>query len=289
MKSHPMIPIASVAKVRLVIPLGVALCFTGSNLVNAQTPAENLLNLERPIVIGHRGYPTMAPENTLAGFELAKLAGADMVELDYHMSADGEAIVIHDATLDRTTDAVRAWGREQIAVAETSARLMKSLDAGSWYDTRFAGLSLPTLDEALDTIQRDGGITLIERKAGEAGHIVELLATRKLVNQVVLQSFDWEFLAAAHALEPSQVLGERELTPFWIDEALKAGVRVIGWNRYVSPEAIAYAHAKGLKVWIYTINDFDEALRLLAMGVDGIITDNTGLVWKAVAIKGRES
>lgn len=270
--------------------------------MNAQSPAEELLKLERPMVIGHRGYPTMAPENTLPGFELAKLTGADMVELDYHVDRDGKAIVIHDFTLDRTTDAIRAWGGENVEVVEKSIAEMQTLDAGNWYGKAFKGIHLPTLEEALEVIQKDGGVTLIERKAGSPEHIVQLLREKDLVNEVVLQSFDWDYLKGVNELLPEQILGalgpqktwkgekiersERELSPRWIDAALESGVKVVGWNGQVNAEAVAYAHEKGLKVLVYTINDLDEAKELLHMGVDGIITNNTAIIWKAIALLG---
>jgi len=272
--------------------------------MKAESPAEKILNLDRPIVIGHRGYPTMAPENTIPGFELAKLTGADLVELDYHVSREGEAIVIHDYTLDRTTDSVRGWGQDDLAVVDKSIAEMVTLDAGSWYGSQYAGTRLPTLEQALEVIQKDGGVTLIERKAGGAQHIVKLLNDMDLVNEVILQSFDWDYLKEVHSLEPGQVLGvlgpqktwkgekiprsKRDLSPAWIDEALKTGARVVGWNGGVNKEAVAYAHEKGLKVLVYTINDVESAQKLIKMGVDGIITNNTGLIWKAIALMDTE-
>src|SRR4051812_12567897 len=130
-------------------------------------PALRLIDAKRPLVIGHRGYCQIAPENTLPSFQLAVTAGADLVELDYHHSKDNQLIVIHDADLDRTSDARKRWpGERNIAVASKTAAEIKTLDAGAWFDPRFAGTKFPTLAEALDTI-RKGSVTLIERKAGE--------------------------------------------------------------------------------------------------------------------------
>ena len=273
-----------------------------SNLpaADGDSPAEKLLNAGRPLVIGHRGYCEIAPENTLPAFKLTKTAGADLVELDYHHTKDGELIVIHDATLDRTTDAVAKWGGAKIRVDAKTLAELKTLDAGKWFDPQFAGTRLPTLAEALDLIQV-GNVTLIERKAGDAAACIKLLNERRLINQVIVQAFDWKYLADFHQQSPSQVLGalgppgsrdgrkledqEKILNEAWVDEALKAGVRVIGWNHLVTKEAVAYAHQKHLKVWIYTINDPAEANRLLDLGVDGIITNNTGLIWRAMALR----
>ena len=264
------------------------------------SPAEKLINSSRTLVIGHRGFSQIAPENTLPSFKLAKTAGADMVELDYYHSKDGELVVMHDGTLDRTTDAVAKWGGSKIPVGSKTLAELKALDAGKWFDPQFAGTTVPTLNEALDLIQ-DGNVTLIERKAGDAATCVKLLKSRALVNKVVVQSFDWSYLADFHALEPDQVLGalgpsgtrdgkkltdaEKVLSKEWIDQALKSGVRAVGWNNQVTKEAVDYAHSKGLKVWVYTINDQPEASRLMELGVDGIITNNTSLIWRAIALR----
>lgn len=268
----------------------------------ARTPAHLVLELNRPLVIAHRGYPSIAPENTLPGFELGKLMGADLVELDYHLSRDGVAIVIHDDTLDRTTNSIAEWGNEDMAVADRSVAEMQQLDAGSWHDARYAGTRLPTLEEAVNCIQADGGMCLIEHKAGDPEHIVELLNRMELINQVVLQSFDWEYLSGVHSLQPDQVLWvlgpqktwegrelekkEKELTPEWVDRALATGARLVVWNRQVNKESIDYAHGKGVKIVVYTINELEPARELLQLGIDGIITNNTGLIWKALLLSG---
>lgn len=267
----------------------------------AELPAEHLMNLKRPLVIGHRGYPDFAPENTLPAFKLAMQAGADLVELDYYHAKDGKMIVWHDSTLDRTSDAVRKWGAKKIAVESKTAAEIQSLDAGSWFDPKFAGTKAPLLEEALDAIQGGGGVTLIERKAGDAATCVKLLNDRALINRLVVQSFDWQYLKAFHELEPTQVLGAlgppgrladgskpdrpKPLDAEWLDLLQATGAKVAVWNQEVSKEAIELAHKRGLKVWVYTINDPELANKLLDMGVDGIITNNTALIWRTLALR----
>lgn len=267
---------------------------------DGDSPAEKLLNAPRTIVIAHRGYCQIAPENTVPAFKLAKTAGADMVELDYYHSKDGQLVVMHDATLDRTTDATNRWGGSKIRVDSKTLAELRELDAGKWFDPQFAGTKVPTLEEALNLIQA-GNVTLIERKAGDAATCVTFLRARGLVNKLVVQSFDWSYLADFHALEATQVLGalgpsatrngkklsdaEKVLSKEWVDLALQSGVRAIGWNNQVTKEAVDYAHSKGLKVWVYTINDQAEANRLMDLGVDGIITNNTSIIWRAVALR----
>ena len=266
--------------------------------IKALPVAEKLLALKRPLVIGHRGYPHLAPENTLPSFRLAKAAGADLVELDYYHTKDDAMIVCHDATLDRTTDATNRWGGSKIRIETKTRAELKQLEAGNWFNPPYPDTHLPTLQEALDEIQ-NGGVTLIERKEGDAAKCVALLREQKLINALIVQAFDWDYLRDFHKLAPEQVLGalgppkikgrtltaaEKKLSRDWIDEARKCGVRVVVWNKDVTKETVAYAHQIGLKVWIYTIDDPAVATELLDLGVDGIITNNLAIIWRAVAL-----
>ncbi len=273
------------------------------NASDSNLPALALLNAKRPLVIGHRGCCQFAPENTLPSFQLAMATGADLVELDYRHSKDGQLIVIHDGELDRTTDATNRWGGKHIKVEGRTAKEIQSLDGGGWFEAEFAGTKIPLLVEALDTIQK-GSVTLIERKAGDAAACLKLLREEDLVNKVVVQSFDWEYLRSFHSQEPQQVLGAlcppkllpdgrkppaiaKELRAKWLDELRKTGAKVAVWNQRVSKEAVQLAHERGLPVWVYTINDPELANRLLDMGVDGIISNNTSLIWKTTALRSK--
>lgn len=267
-----------------------------------ETPALNLVQGHRPLIIAHRGYSSVAPENTLPAFKLALATGADFVELDTYHSREGVPMVLHDYTLDRTTDATNLWGSAKISLTSKTVAELKTLDAGKWFHASFAGTRLPTLAEALDTIQGGGGMTLIERKEGDPATMAKLLVEKKLINQLVVQSFDWQFLREFHALQPRQVLGalgvpsrladgskpttkEKTLSADWLDELAKTGAKVAVWNREVTREAVALAHQRGLKVWVYTIDDPSVANELLDLGVDGIITNNPGLLWKTLALR----
>lgn len=266
----------------------------------AESPAEALLKSPRPLVIGHRGFSMIAPENTRAAFERALLAGVDLVELDYYHSRDGVPIVIHDGTLDRTTDAVARWGGKDIAIGDRTAAELTSLDAGKWFKPPFPNEKLPTLEQALDLIQ-SRGMTLIERKGGDAATLHRLLTAKSLVNRLVVQSFDWNFLRDYHRLDPGQVLAalgplgsragkkltddEKALNRAWLEEVRDSGARIAAWNRQVDAAAVREAHAMGLKVLVYTIDEPDVAAQLLAAGVDGIISNNPAIIWKVIAEK----
>jgi glycerophosphoryl diester phosphodiesterase len=263
--------------------------------------ASKLLHLDRPLIIGHRGYCQFAPENTLPSFRLAVLAGVDMVEMDCRMSCDGQWVVIHDGELDRTTDARQRWKRRHNRVGTKTAAEIQSLDAGSWFDEQFSDTKVPLLGEAMDSLQH-GAVALIERKDGSATACAEFLRARGHHDDLIIQSFDWHFLRQLHELMPHQILGAlgppsllangrrpaalvRQLTDSWIAQAQKTGAKVIVWSRWLTRRSIRHAHKCGLGVWVYTINRPDLANRLLKRGVKGLITDNPSLLWRAIALK----
>jgi glycerophosphoryl diester phosphodiesterase len=241
--------------------------------------------MKKLFIIAHRGASKQAPENTLPSFELALRSKPDMVELDYHMSEDGEFIVIHDHCLDRTTDAATKWKTSDIAVNARMLKEIKTLDAGSWFHwgkSEFCGAEVPTLKEAMNIIQ-ESSFTLIERKAGEPEELIRFLETNGWLETSIVQSFDWDFIEKMHAINAKIQLGclgapkeskEQFLNAEFIEDIAKRGARYIGWNKNVTADSIALAHKKGLQVLVYTINDPDQAEQLVALGVDGIITDD---------------
>jgi glycerophosphoryl diester phosphodiesterase len=287
---------------RLAVSLCAASCVLRATAQLAAAPALDLVAADRALVIGHRGYNVVAPENTLPSFQMGLTAGADLVELDYHHSRDGVPVVMHDFTLDRTTDATNHWRTNAIKIADRTLAEIRSLDAGEWFSPLFAGTKVPTLVEALDLIQT-GGMTLIERKGGDPAACVRLLRDRNLLNRVVVQSFDWEYLREYHELEPAQVLaaigppklmadgkepstGNGKLTVAHLDELAKTGAKVVVWkHKTITPEIIQIVHRRGLKLWVYTVNDPKLANTLLDWGADGLITDNTSLIWKTLALR----
>ncbi len=270
------------------------------NAAESISPAEALVTAHRPLVIAHRCFSLFAPENTLPAFASAKKAGADLIELDYHHTKDGVPLVIHDFDLDRTTDAQTRFHAKKIPVISKTLQEVRDLDAGSWFSPGLTEVRLPTLEEALELIQK-GGITLIERKAGDPATCIKLLREEKLVNHVVVQSFDWDYLKEFHQLEPRQLLGalgpqgsrngrklsdaEKVLDRVWVDQVQAIGARVVVWNRNVTPESVDYAHDRGLKVWIYTIDDPAVANQLLNHKVDGIISNNPSIIWRTLALR----
>jgi len=202
-------------------------------------------------------------------------------------------MVIHDATLDRTTDARKKWRTARIKVADKTAAEIQRLDAGSWFDEGFSGARVPRLSEALEFICSHGGVALIEHKSGNAETLAKILRAGNWLNRVMVISFDWQFLWEFHALVPKQIVGalgppiclaggakppvrSGRMNASWLDELAPTGARIAVWNRSVSRHGIALAQRRGLRVWIYTVNRPRQARQLLEIGVDGLITNDPG-------------
>jgi len=257
--------------------LPVCLILAAVNAPAAEpTPAQKLIASPHVLVIAHRGNSSVAPENTLPAFQSALDVKADLVELDYYHSADGVPVVIHDEILDRTTNAEEVLGKPKLLIGGLPLVELRKLDTGSWFDEKFAGAKLPLLSEALDLIQTRS-VTLIERKAGDARTLIRLLEEKKLLDNVVVQSFDWAFVAECRKLAPQLALGTlsgKPANPEQIKAAAATGADIIVWDHQkISAGEIAQIHKLGKKAWAYTIDDPQRAKQLLSAGIDGIITN----------------
>jgi glycerophosphoryl diester phosphodiesterase len=242
-----------------------------------------------PLLIAHRGYSQLAPENTLPAFELALAAGAKLVEMDCRETKDGVPIVVHDRELDRTTDARKRWRKRHIRVESRTLAEIRTLDAGSWFGPSYAGARVPLLSEALDIIG-PGAIALIERKSGSAENCIKVLREKGWASRTLILAFEWNYLCDFHEQAPEQMLAalgpphrmpngrrplriSRGLNKRWLNYAQKTGASVIIWNKRVSKAAIRQAHERGFKVFIYTVDNMRLAKELLKKGVDGLITN----------------
>ena len=238
----------------------------------------------RTLVVGHRGAMGYAPENTLASFELALEQGADVVELDVHLSRDGEVVVIHDEQLERTTD-----GRG--LVGEHSLAELRRLDAGAWFDPRFAGQRLPTLDEVRAWAAGRTPLA-IEIKNGPIFYdgieakIVALLERHAMREQALVIAFDHHALRRVRALDDSVLTGVlyscRPIDPLALARAVGAQVLEPHWS-FVTPEDVATAHAAGLRVSTWATSEPAALRRLLAAGVDGLATNHPDVLVRLLA------
>jgi glycerophosphoryl diester phosphodiesterase len=232
-----------------------------------------------PLCVAHRGASATHPENTIAAFAAALAAGADMVELDFRQTRDGTLVCLHDRTVDRTTDGPRRLGRDEIAVDALDLADLAPLDAGAWKGPDHAGARIPTLADALAAIQ-PGAVTMIEHKDGEPERLVDLLRRLDLVDEVLVQSFDWRWLAAVRRLEPRLTLGalgSGEPTAERLAEIDSLGVAMVHWNaQHLTLGALAGLQQRGYLVCVYTVDADLELLGCIAAGLDAITTDLPG-------------
>jgi glycerophosphoryl diester phosphodiesterase len=253
---------------------------------NERRSARELVAASRVLVIAHRGDSRQAPENTLPAFESAAALGVDFVELDYLASADGVPVVFHDEFLDRTTDACRRWSDRKIPLAAKTFAQLSGLDAGSWFAPQFIGTRLSSLEQVLAAIVPRACL-MIERKSGDAASCVALLQSLGALSRVTVHAFDWHFLRECHELAPELLLGalgNKQPNDLILDAARALGASLIGWEAAMLDEpAIAAIHARGLKAWAWTVDDPAEAHRLLAAGIDGLISNVPGVMQRVVA------
>ena len=243
------------------------------------------LRMNRVLVIAHRGDSRAAPENTLPAFESAVRLGVDLVELDYQHSADGVPVVFHDEELDRLTDACRLGGERKIALASKSLPELRALDAGSWFGSQFAGTRIPTLAEALHLIC-DRSLALVERKAGDAETFVALAKQEKYLGRLAVMAFDWDYLAECRRLSADLslgALGEKDLTAPQLDRIQSLGASFVGWNNeHLTESYIDAIHERGLKAFVWTVDDPARAEQLIDFGIDAITSNVPAVVKKVI-------
>ncbi len=243
-----------------------------------------------PLVIAHRGDSAHRPENTLASFASALEIGAAIVEFDVHLSRDGEVVVIHDTTVDRTTDGHGAI--KQMSLAE-----IRRLSAG--YPTRFGsayrGERVPTLGEVLGLL-RDRALAMIEIKpeavtddaeGGIEAHVVEEVRRARMEKEVALISFDRRALLRCRAMAPEIVRGHLFHEKATVGEML-AGAREVGSEiimpekRLLSDELRDRAREAGVKVATWVVDEVEELRRLMRFELYGVGSNCPGDMMEAL-------
>jgi glycerophosphoryl diester phosphodiesterase len=231
-----------------------------------------------PLWIAHRGAGKLPPENTLAAFRVGAAHGWRMFECDVKLSADGVPFLLHDDTLDRTVRPERGTAGER-----TWAELSR-LDAGGWLHRGFAGEPIPSLDAIARYVIRNGFALNIEIKPtpgqeADTGRVVAEHAARLWAAQAVpalLSSFRPEALQAAKDAAPTlpRALLLDTLWGGWWDMARALGSAAVVTNHALMDRTLVERlHGAGLRALCYTVNDPADARRLVALGIDGIITD----------------
>ncbi|GAA3883191.1 hypothetical protein GCM10022381_26760 [Leifsonia kafniensis] len=238
-------------------------------------PIEMVAPGDTGIVIAHRGNSSLAPENTMPAFVSAARSGADYIEIDIYPTADGVPVVIHDGTVDRTTDgsgSVTAMTLEQL----------RTLDAGSWFAESFTGTRIPTLEEVLAFAQTSGSKILVEYKGlwspEHSKTTTDLIAQYGVGEQIFAQSFDINTLVNVGAADPALPLGYL-VGDFPADavavaeqyslDAINPGAGAV----LAHPETLNALNEAGYGVFPYTIDDAATWASLTALGVEGIITN----------------
>jgi glycerophosphoryl diester phosphodiesterase len=249
----------------------------------------------RPLVFAHRGGCALGPENTIRAFDRGLAAGADGIELDVHLSRDGIVVVHHDETLDRTTDArgpLAACTADELARVDAACRF----DPGGGDPLRGRGVGVPRLRVVLE---RYPGIPVIVELKGDsttlAVRVVDDLRAAGALERAWLGSYSRRALRAARAYEPRLATGAAPeetrwaLYRSWVGWPLgPTPYRALqvpetsGRTRIVSPRFVRAAHAAGLPVHVWVVDAEADIRRLLAWGVDGIITDRPDVAARVV-------
>jgi glycerophosphoryl diester phosphodiesterase len=228
----------------------------------------------KKVSVGHRGAAGHAPENTIVSFETALRQGAEVVELDVRRSRDGELVVIHDATVDRTTD-----GRGK--VAEMTLGELRALDAGARHGGAFGGTRIPTLRETLEWASGRTELA-VEIKGdphpqdGVVEQVVRLVAEHGMVDRVIVISFYHPALRRVRELEPALATGMlyNGYLADTVAAARAAGADCVrpGWRDW-NEALVAAVHAAGLVAGAWTVDDEAAMRQVLAMGIDSITTN----------------
>ncbi|MFC9908346.1 glycerophosphodiester phosphodiesterase [Streptomyces sp. NPDC127197] len=256
---------------------------------------------EQPVVIAHRGASAQAPENTLAAVDKAAELGIQWVENDVQRTKDGELVVIHDDSLQRTTDVEEVFpDRAPWKVKDFSAAEIARLDAGSWFAPSYAGARVPTLKEYLRRVEHHHQKLLLEIKKPELYPGIEQQTLKLLGNEgwldrehltgrLIVQSFSADSVRTVHELKPAVRTGflgtpsMAEVSGYarFVDQINPSYGTLSA--RYVSAvHGVTGAHGRPLEVFTWTVDDAATARRVARYGVDGIITNKPDVVREAL-------
>jgi glycerophosphoryl diester phosphodiesterase len=245
-------------------------------------------------VIAHRGASATAPENTLSAVRAAVACGADGVEIDVRRSRDGEFVVVHDATLGRTTDVPRhRWRRSAPRVEELTLRQLRRLDAGSWKGPSFVGERIPTLADVMELVASTPARLLIEVKRPVGSRprdlhdLAALLESAPLPHRrITVQSFDCrvprdlreKLPGVTLAVLTRSIQGNLGAYSRWADQ-------VSLHHKSLDRRTVDAVKGCGMHCVTWTVNDPVSMGRVLRLGVDGVITDHPDAL---IAVLARE-
>jgi len=236
-----------------------------------------LTHFPTPIIFAHRGASAYAPENTLAAFELAARQGAPAIEFDVKLTSDRQVIIIHDQTLERTTNGSGI-------IASHSLAELRELDAGSWKSPEFRGEKIPLLTDVLEAVGKKVLINIeLTNYAtpfdGLTREVVGLVKQHALQERIIFSSFYFTNLLTARRLLPTVpraqlILEGRE---GWLQRTTARFMQLDAEHPYTSDvnvDLVERVHARGRRVHVWTVNDPADMRRLRACRVDGIFSDD---------------
>lgn len=274
--------------------VAVILCATYAYLAMSEsTPVERYKifaqKTSRPLVIAHRGGAGISPENTLFAFKRAFDLGVDVLELDFHRTADGELVVIHDATVDRTTDGTGAIAAMNLAeIRKLDAGFRWTNDGGKTFPFRGKDIKIPTLREVFEAFP-DIKINIEPKYTtpSPVKPLCDLIAEFKRTDKVIVGTFHSEVLGdfrqtckgVATSASPSEVSFFLARYELGLSQNYSPEMQVLqipeklGSLQIVTGDYIKAAHSRNLDVHVWTINDIEDMKRLIAIKVDGIMTN----------------
>lgn len=226
-------------------------------------------------IVAHRGFSEIAPENTMAAFKKAQAAGADGIELDVQLTKDGEVVVIHDETVDRTTNGSGL-------IKEMTWAQVRKLDAGRWFSEAYAGETIPTLRQVLEWVAGTSLWVNIELKNNRFAYrgleekVVKEIERTGLERRVVLSSFNPLSLRHLAAYRPAMeraLLYENKMPAPWIYAKLIGVSSIHPHFSVITPAIVERCRAKGIAVRPYTVDDEGMMEELIEAGVEAIITN----------------
>jgi glycerophosphoryl diester phosphodiesterase len=228
-------------------------------------------------ITAHRGYSYVYPENATPAMRGAVEIGADSVEFDTRVTSDGYIVLMHDSSVDRTSDGTGS-------VSSMTLEELQQFDAGSWKGPQFAGTRIPTVTQALNEIYSSTTtIAMWERKTGDATGVVEVIQDMGLVDRIMVISFSSSFLADVNAID-SRIqlgwLGSSTISESVINTATSIGASFLSWSsgRITSSAVVDRVHDAGLELYAWTVNSPATMQILAGYGIDGIVTDRPDLV-----------
>lgn len=233
--------------------------------VSVRNPADKIQ------ISAHRGASNEAPENTIPAIEKAIEGGADYVEIDVRLTADGEVVLMHDASTERTTD-------QALTVTECTYEELLTLDAGAWFSEEYAGTEIPSLEEVMEICENRIMMNIELKPADFSGEleqtVARMITEKHMEDQCIVTSFRQSSLLAVKEYNPDITTGY--IYSFGYSNSINyEAMDILSIDaRYLSSAVVTGAHEKGISVYAWTVNSKGEMRRMMAIGVDNIITDN---------------